>query len=172
MDNDIFRYTPPPVVTGPDFYNQEDKPHLRLAKLQLVLSMSSKNKAKFYLEDITSYQEKIKECSEMISRARECKMLIPTGKDKVNYDMPADMIKYFENHKLSWGSQDDCAHNANEWDFNITSLTNYQETLMNATKQHTIYIEDFMGQYNSYLQGANTSIQQAAQVLAAIAKGQ
>ena len=35
-----------------------------------------------------------------------------------------------------------------------------------------VYVQDFMGQYNSYLTGANSSIQQSNQTLGTIARGQ
>jgi hypothetical protein len=33
-----------------------------------------------------------------------------------------------------------------------------------------VFVQDFMGQYNSYLQGANSVIQQSNQTLAELAK--
>jgi hypothetical protein len=35
-----------------------------------------------------------------------------------------------------------------------------------------VFVQDFMGQYNSYLTGANTAIQQANQTLQTIVRGQ
>jgi hypothetical protein len=35
-----------------------------------------------------------------------------------------------------------------------------------------VYLQDFIGQYNSFLQGANTAISNANQVLTNIARGQ
>ena len=34
-----------------------------------------------------------------------------------------------------------------------------------------VYLQDFMGQYNSYLQGANSAISQATQTLTTLATG-
>ena len=59
-----------------------------------------------------------------------------------------------------------------DWDFNIKSLTNYQETVGNKTQTLMVYLQDFIGQYNSYLQGASSSINDAKNVLSAIARGQ
>ncbi len=58
------------------------------------------------------------------------------------------------------------------WEVNITSLRNYQEQLGADTQQKMVFIQDFMGQYNSYLQGANSAIQQSNQTLSTIARGQ
>ena len=66
----------------------------------------------------------------------------------------------------------DLANNADEWDYNLKSLTNYQEQIGNKTQTLMVYLQDFIGQYNSYLQGANTQIANANQTLTNLARGQ
>ena len=59
-----------------------------------------------------------------------------------------------------------------EWDYALKSLTNYQEQVGNKTQTLMVYLQDFIGQYNSYLQGANTQISNANQTLTNLARGQ
>ena len=49
---------------------------------------------------------------------------------------------------------------------------NYQEQIGSKTQTLMVYLQDFIGQYNSFLQGANTAISNANQVLTNIARGQ
>lgn len=52
----------------------------------------------------------------------------------------------------------------------ILSPTNYQEQIGSKTQTLMVYLQDFIGQYNSFLQGANTAISNANQVLTSIAR--
>ena len=70
------------------------------------------------------------------------------------------------------GGEGDYVHNADEWDYNLKSLTNYQEQIGTKTQTLMVYLQDFIGQYNSYMQGANTQISNANQTLTNIARGQ
>ena len=66
----------------------------------------------------------------------------------------------------------DHAHSAEEWDVAITALESRLEMLGTNTQQEMIYVQDHMGQYNSYLQGANTQIANSNQTLTSLARGQ
>ena len=57
-----------------------------------------------------------------------------------------------------------------EWEVAITSLKAQLDQLGTDTQQKMVFVQDFMGQYNSYLQGANSAIQQANQTLAELAR--
>gem|GEM_PF-3262242 len=65
---------------------------------------------------------------------------------------------------------DPISYTADQWDVAITSLKARQDSLGTNTQQMMVYIQDFMGQYNSYLQGANSSVQQSNQTLADLAR--
>ena len=87
--------------------------------------------------------------------------------------MPQEMIDFFDSRGLSFDLTGDyTTHNADEWDYNLKSLTNYQEQVGNKTQTLMVYLQDFIGQYNSYLQGANTQISNANQTLTNLARGQ
>jgi hypothetical protein len=87
--------------------------------------------------------------------------------------MSKEMKDFFTERGLSWettGSDD--KHKADEWDYNLKSLTNYQEQIGNKTQTLMIYLQDFIGQYNSYQEGAMSAISSANQTLRTVARGQ
>lgn len=59
-----------------------------------------------------------------------------------------------------------------EWESILKTLTDKQELIGGNTQTAMVYLQDFIGQYNSFLQGANSAIATANQVLTSIAKGQ
>ena len=141
------------------------------AKLQMAQSQICKNEAESYMKQIEDIQQEQKECAEMIELARKLQNDAESN-DKCT-DMPPEMVEFFEKRGLSWETTgNDKAHNADEWDYNLKSLTNYQEQIGNKTQTLMVYLQDFIGQYNSYLQGANTQISNANQTLTNIARGQ
>ena len=143
---------------------------LKFAALQLQMAQSNKEKAMDYMDKITENQEKAKACADMIGKARDLQNKVKEGGA---ISMPDDMLQFFADNGLSYeNTGEDTLHNKEEWDYNIKSLTNYQATVGTDTQQLLLFIQDFMGQYNSYLTGANSAIQQSNQTLGTIARGQ
>jgi hypothetical protein len=145
---------------------------MMFAALQLQMAQTNKEKAMEYMDQMTANQAKAKECAEMLAKARE---LQNPAKQKGATDMPSDMVKYYNDNNISFdttGGTGDYLHNSDEWDYNIKSLTNLQETLNTGSQQQMVFLQDFMGQYNSYLTGANSAMQQSNQTLSTIARGQ
>ncbi|MCR5562396.1 MAG: USH1C-binding protein 1, partial [Desulfovibrio sp.] len=66
----------------------------------------------------------------------------------------------------------DTDKNKAEWDKLIAQLQTKLDTVGANIQTQMVQLQDFMGQYNSYMQGANTAISQSNQVLAGLAKGQ
>ncbi len=148
---------------------------LKFAALQLAQAMLSKDAANEYMSQIEKIQDEQKKSSEMIALARklqnDCKA--KNGDcpwDKEASMMPQEMADFFKARGLSYDTKgNDLAHNSDEWDYNIQSLTNYQESISNKTQTLMVYLQDFIGQYNSYSQGASSQVSQAMQTLQAIA---
>lgn len=138
---------------------------LMFAKLQLRQSSLSKERAVDYMNKIKGIQELQKECAEWISKARALKQ---QAGDKGDVTMPPEMKAFFEKHGLVAGK----GGKKDDWTESITSLTNFQESIGNETQTHMVYLQDFIGQYNSFLQGANSAIATANQVMTNIARGQ
>jgi ABC-type phosphate transport system auxiliary subunit len=80
------------------------------------------------------------------------------------------MYNYFRENGLAMGSTDDRWNSKGEWDVNIASLQAKLDSLGTDTQQKMVFVQDFMGQYNSYLQGANSVIQQSNQTLGELAR--
>jgi len=141
------------------------------AKLQLAQSQICKNEAESYMKQIETIQEEQKECAEMIELARKRQNEAKTSGECT--EMPPEMVKFFEQRGLSWEeTRGDKSHDADQWDYNLKSLTNYQEQIGNKTQTLMIYLQDFIGQYNSYQEGAMSAISAATQTLRSVARGQ
>ena len=147
------------------------------AKLQLAQAQICKDQANDYIEKIQKTQEKQKECAKMIEEARKLQNEAENGKGDCPWDKNASMMtqemkEYFDTNKLDYDTDgNDLAHNKDEWEFNIKSLTNYQESLGTSSQTDMVFLQDFMGQYNSFLQGANSAIQDSNDTLTTILRG-
>ena len=147
-----------------------DSVQMRFAALQLAQSMLCKSAAQDYMDQIEQIQALQKKCSEMIAKARDLQN--QAKKDDTTTTMPQDMIDFFEENHLHWDEKgDDYNHNKDEWDYNIQSLTNFQESISNKTQTLMVYLQDYIGQYNSFTQGASAQVSQAMQTLTAVATG-
>ena len=86
--------------------------------------------------------------------------------------MPADIRAFMDKNNLAYDlTNDDSLCNKEEWDVAIQSLQSYQEQVGTDIQTQMVYVQDFMGQYNSYTQGANSAIQSGMQTLTNIARG-
>ena len=151
---------------------------MMFAKLQLAQSEICKAQAESYMNQIEAIQEEQELCANMIEQARKLQNDAKNGTGDCSWDkkasmMPQEMADFFNERGLSYDTTgNDLANNADEWDYNLKSLTNYQEQIGNKTQTLMVYLQDFIGQYNSYLQGANTQIANANQTLTNLARGQ
>ena len=156
------------------------------AKLQMAQSQICKNEAESYMNQIETIQEEQKKCADMVELARKCQnqgkngegvgeesITGKTTKGKDCYPMPQELVDFMEERGLSFPNSDkDFILGAEEWDYCLKSITNYQEQVGNKTQTLMIYLQDFIGQYNSYQEGAMSAISSANQTLRTIARGQ
>ena len=141
------------------------------AKLQMAQSQICKAQAETYMSMIEDIQAEQKLTAQMIEDARELQNEAKTNNKATA--MPQTMIDFFNDRGLSFDLTGGyTTHNADEWDYNIKTLTNYQEQIGNNTQTLMIYLQDFIGQYNSYQEGAMSAISSATQTLRSIARGQ
>ena len=159
---------------------------LMFAKLQLELSETAKSQALERMDYISQQQEEQKLVSSLLNEARQAQAdgengdgvgmssingVTVSGKDC--YPMSQELVDYMDAHELAYSNSDgDYILGKDEWDLVITSLESRLEELGTDTQQQMVYIQDYMGQYNSYLQGANTQISNANQTLTSLARGQ
>jgi hypothetical protein len=140
----------------------------RFAKLQLAMAEICKGKAMDYIDQIERSQEQQKQVSTMLNNARQ---LQADATDKVSTTMPPEMVKYMDDNNLAYDKKgNDKKHLKAEWDLAITALKDHLDQLGTNTQQLMVFVQDFMGQYNSYLQGSNSVVQQSNQTLAELAR--
>jgi hypothetical protein len=140
----------------------------QFAKLQMAQAQLCKEQATSYMKQIEDIQAEQKKTAEMIAQARKLQNEAKTG-DKCT-TMPDEMVQFYKDRGLSYDTAgNDKLHNKDEWDYNIQSLTNYQESISNKTQTLMVYLQDFIGQYNSYTQGASNQVSQGIQTLTAVA---
>lgn len=156
------------------------------AKLQMELSASAKNAALDYIDQIESAQAEQKEVADLLQQARQAqadgKSGSGVGMQSINnttvagedcYPMSQELVDFMDKHDLAYPNADgDYILGKDEWDVAIQSLQAYQEQVGTDIQTLMVYVQDFMGQYNSYLQGANSAIQSGMQTLTSIARGQ
>ena len=151
------------------------------AKIQMELAAAAKDSALDYIKQVESAQAEQKEVADMLQKCRE---LQEQAKDSGGCtEMPAEIREYMDKNELTYSyttsgvskpdrTTADSLHNKDEWDVAIQSLQAHQETIGTDIQTLMVYVQDFMGQYNSYTQGANSAIQSGIQTLTSVARGQ
>ena len=151
------------------------------AKLQMELAATAKVAARGHITQIATANADQKKVADMLQR---CRKLQEQAKDSGGCtEMPDDIRKYMDANGLTYSlttkgvdkpttETADSKHNKDEWDVAIQSLQAHQETLGTDVQTEMVYVQDFMGQYNSFTQGANSVIQSALQTLTAVSRGQ
>ena len=139
------------------------------AKLQLAMSMICKEGALDYIEQIQNSQEEQKKVSEMLQYARQ--QQADAKKNGNATPMSPEMIAYMDKNNLAYDKAgNDHTHKKDQWDVAIQSLQAQLDKIGSNTQQLMVFVQDYMGQYNSYLQGSNSVIQQANQTLGELAR--
>ena len=140
------------------------------AKLQLEMTEVTKGNAMDYMKKIEKAQKQQKEVVDMLQRCR--KLQNQAKENESSTEMPADIRAFMDENRLAYDlTGNDSFHNEEEWNVAIQSLQNHQGQLGIDIQTQMVYMQDFMGQYNSYLQGANSAIQSGMQTLTGIARG-
>ena len=141
------------------------------AKLQLELAQQSKANAESYIQQIEELQNEQQQNIQFLENARQLRSQAEASGQET--EMPADMAAYMDARGLVYDTTgNDLLMDAYEWTVAIGSLENYQQTVNTKSQQVMAYLQDFMGQYNSYISGANAQISQSHETLAGIARGQ
>ncbi len=156
---------------NPDELAPSDSLQLMYAKLQLDMANIAKDQAFQKMSYIQTLQEEQKQVSNFLNTAKEYQRQAyqnDTPDIEAETEMPADMAEYMITNNLVYDmTGNDLKMTGNHWDTAIVSLENHLEKLGAEVQQEMIYLQNFMGQYNSYLQGANSN-----QTLTSLARGQ
>ena len=158
-------------------FSAAGSPQLALAMLQMELAKTNKEAALGGIKEIEEQQAKKKELADMLNQARNYKgagchltmMPVPTGIDD-------KFTKYCQENGFTVPQYIDKAPSKEDldkkWDLCIAQMQTKLDTVGANIQTQMVQLQDFMGQYNSYMQGANTAISQSNQILAGLAKGQ
>ncbi|MDR3157677.1 MAG: hypothetical protein LBU11_01430 [Zoogloeaceae bacterium] len=142
---------------------------LQFAALQMALAEASRSDATGYINDIQKAREEQRQLTAMLQQARQLQADAESSGGCAT--MPADMKQYMDANALAYDKTgNDDLHNKDEWEVAIASLQGRMESLGSNTQQLMVFMQGYMGQYNSYLQGANSAIQQSDQTLAELLK--
>lgn len=139
----------------------------------------------------------VDQTKEVLARCEKLRQDAVDGKGNCPWDKKASMMteadaKFLKDHGIKYDTKgNDLANNPKEWDYNIGQIKEYisshspkaedydtalqslqskQDSLGTNTQQLMVFVQDYMGQYNSYLQGSNSVIQQSNQTLAELAR--
>jgi hypothetical protein len=155
-------------ASGSNELDPERSPQIRFATLQLDLSQAAKESAMAYLEEVEKVQEEQTLVSTLYQEARQSQAdAKSSGKATA---MSADMVNYMSANKLAYDKTgNDTSHDKDQWETAITSLKAVTDRLGTDTQQKMVFVTDSMGQYNSYLQGASSAVQQSNQTLRELA---
>lgn len=145
------------VLNDIDF-DSDNSIQLMFAKLQLAQAQLCKDSANSCMQQIQELQEEQTLTADTLEKMRRLQAEGAT-------EMPEDMLSFMRDRDLAYCEPKDfdC------WAYNIESLTVYQDSLTAQTQSLMVNLQDFIGQYNSYLQGASSSVNSASDTLAAIA---
>ncbi len=158
-------------------FSAAGSPQLALAMLQMELARTNKESALGGIKEIESQQAKKKEMSDMLNKAREYKAMgvhlndagLATGFDD-------KFVKYCNANGFTlphYAKYADSKEDLDKkWDLCIAQMQTKLDTVGANIQTQMVQLQDFMGQYNSYMQGANSAISQSNQILAGLAKGQ
>lgn len=142
-------------------------PQLAFAMLQMELAKANKDAAMQGIQDIRKQQALKKECSEYLNMAREYQ-----NSKKKGDDCSDDFKKYCSARGISLPDSGDKDKNKTQWDKVIAQLQTHLDTLGSDIQTQMVQLQDMMGQYNSYMQGANSAIATSNQTLSSLARGQ
>lgn len=148
------------------------------AKLQKELAQQSKNQAMQSLEKIKASQEEMKKAAGYAEQARQMQSQAEKEKEpdsqltKKSAALIAELQSYMDQRNLSYPASDSGLYDDGDWAQVIGSLEQYQEKLGTEVQQDMVSVQEYMGQYNSYLNSGNTSTQTSGKELASLAKGQ
>lgn len=145
------------ALTGSMMDMQTGNVQQLFAQLQQQMAQDCKQQAQQKIQEITKQQEKQQLLVDCINTARESQVKVDTT--NAPQAMPDDMRAFLQENNLFPSSVDPGAatYTKAEWMLIETSLKSYQSAMEQATQRQMVYIQDYMGQYNQYMQDVSGS---------------
>lgn len=141
------------------------------AQLQLELATQNKNAALDKITQVSNEQSQQKALADLINElATLASAARKTGEAQ---PISSELLSRLDELGIEYGKDvaKKKAANKEELDAIILNAQSRQEALGGSIQQEMVYIQDYMGQYNSYLQRASSATAGARDTLAALARG-
>lgn len=146
------------------------------AQLQMELAQSNKEKALNVIDSIRDSQAKSAKYTNIINilngiaaglkdDSTKCKMSDQTAIQALTPE-EKELAKAACNVDITSGEP--TRVQIQTW---VANLQNVQETVGSDVQQQMVYVQDYMGQYNSYTQGSSSAISTANDTLKTVARG-
>lgn len=140
---------------------------LEFAKLQMDLANVNKDDAMGRIKSIKSQQQKTAELVDLINKLRDIASSKTKDDDKVN--IPSDLANKAAEFGVSISSGDVTVASAKAA---IQSLEAKKDTIGSDVQQEMVMIQDAMGKYSAYTNGATSQISKYSDTLTSVARGQ
>jgi hypothetical protein len=133
------------------------------AMLQLEMAADKKNQAEEVISGIKKENDILREARQHLQDARALHGKV-SGSD-ANGET-AEMTAFRKEHNIAFDTTgNNNSHNKTEWDLNIKNLETFIESRGMDTQTKMVQLEDLMGKYNSWSQGASKTISDGNQLL-------
>ncbi len=148
---------------------------MQFAELQMTLAQDRKADAANIIKNIKEKQNLSKRYAELIKNLRGA-YTNPKDGSSENKARKAAIQQYKSEFMALGGSGNyfdtkDKEFTPTVLDKMVNDLQTLQDTVGSDIQQQMIYVQDYIGQYNAYMQGANTAINNANQTLTSLARG-
>ena len=117
------------------------------AQLQLELAQQSKEQALEKISAIQASQERSAQVTEYLNTARQ---LYAKATGSAIQLVPQDMLRFLQSNSL-YIPKDPASPSAADWQAIIQSLEDFQDRISTDVQSQMVHIQDYMGQYNSYV---------------------
>ncbi|MBR6683983.1 MAG: hypothetical protein IKL38_06545 [Firmicutes bacterium] len=163
--------TSPSSALDTDSLGSTTSLQLMYAAMQLEMSETVKEQSLTKMDQIAILQEEQKLIVSYLNIARQCQSEAKSSDAPT--EMPGDMAAYMTENELVYDTTGgDLLMTYDEWDTAITSLDTHLTKIGASVQREMILLQDYIGQYNSYMQGTNTQTSNTNQTLTSLAKGQ
>jgi hypothetical protein len=139
------------------------------AMLQLEMASEKKSQAEEVISSIKAENEVLRQARQFLQEARTLQ-----GQAKSNSNgcsnATAEMTAFNAKYDIQFDKTgNDTLHNKDEWEINIKNLESFIESRGMDTQTKMVQLEDLMGKYNAWTQGASKTISDGNQLLQSIA---
>ena len=145
--------------------------NLELARLQMQLANSTKDTMTPYMNEINRIQKDQNRAGSFLSQARQLQKSAESSRKSIA--MPDTMKFYMDTNKISYPkSNQGLLYSSDQWKSVIRGLEDYIEKTGAQVQSLMVKMQELMGEYNSYSQGASSSLQGGYKPLQGITRGQ